>query len=85
MVSAINQTTTTPTPDIRAIKQAQTQAVFNVLAAVLAARFVLLLSVIGSFCLTLIAIGAPDPFKLGALAIYVFAVVIPLIVLSIRS
>jgi hypothetical protein len=57
---------------------------FSVLALVLAIRLALILSIVGAFVLTYIAIVAPDPWRLGALGIYSLAVVIPTVWLSSR-
>lgn len=54
----------------------------NVLALVLAVRIILLVAVIGAICLTVIAIRDPDPWRLGALAIFAMTVVIPTVWLS---
>ena len=49
----------------------------NVLAIVLAVRLGLLTAIVGAIVLTYITIQAPDPFKLGALAIYAAFVILP--------
>jgi hypothetical protein len=49
----------------------------NVLAIVLAVRLGLLVAIVGAIVLTYITIQAPDPFKLGALAIYAAFVILP--------
>ena len=49
----------------------------NVLAIVLAVRLGLLVAIVGAICLTYIAIQAPDPLRLGALAIYCAFVLLP--------
>jgi hypothetical protein len=49
----------------------------NVLAVVLAVRLGLLIAIVGAIVLTYITIQAPDPFKLGALAIYAAFVILP--------
>ena len=54
----------------------------NIVAAVLAARLILLVAVIGAIVLAYIVIVTPDPWRLGALAIYAFTVVIPSIWLA---
>lgn len=58
---------------------------FNVLALVLAIRFTLLVAVIGAIWLTVIVEASPDPWRLGALAIYAVAVVIPAVWLAARK
>ena len=57
----------------------------NVAAAVLAARFVLLLSVIGAILLVWMALALHDPFRLIAVGIYTVTVVLPLVWLASRS
>ena len=54
----------------------------NVLAMVLGARLVVLVAVVGAIALTWTALVSPDPFKLGVLAIYGAAVVLPSIWLA---
>jgi hypothetical protein len=49
----------------------------NVLAVVLAVRLGLLVAIVGAIVLTYIAIEAPDPMRLGALAIYAAFVILP--------
>jgi hypothetical protein len=49
----------------------------NVLAIVLAVRLGLLVAIVGAIVLTYITIQAPDPFRLGALAIYAAFVILP--------
>jgi hypothetical protein len=49
-----------------------------------AARFVVLIAVIGGIVLTAIALGGPDPWRLGALAIYTMAVVVPVVWMTAR-
>ena len=56
----------------------------NVLVKVLAARFVVLVAVSGGIWLTWTALAQPDPYRLGALAIYALAVVCPTIYLASR-
>lgn len=56
----------------------------NVLFVVLAVRAILALSVVGAIILSVAVIRAPDPWRLGTLAIYTLAVVLPLIGLSSR-
>jgi hypothetical protein len=73
---------TTP-PDIeqefvhRAAWKAGLLGVFNALATILAVRLIVLVSVGGGIALTWLALQNPDPYKLGALAIYCAAVVVP--------
>lgn len=56
----------------------------NALALVLAIRFTLLVAIVGAIVLAVIAIEAPDPYRLGALAIYAIVVVGPTIWLASR-
>jgi hypothetical protein len=56
----------------------------NVFAAVLAARLILLIAVVGAIWLTVQAIATPDPLKLAALGIYALVVVVPTVWLASR-
>lgn len=56
----------------------------NVLINVVAVRIIVLVAVCGGIALTIIALGTPDPWRLGALAIYSVAVVIPVVWLASR-
>lgn len=56
----------------------------NLVIAVLAVRLILLVSVCGAIALAYLALAQPDPYRLGALAIYTVAVVLPLVWLSSR-
>jgi hypothetical protein len=49
----------------------------NVLVAVVAVRFALLVSIVGAIVLTYITIEAPDPWRLAALGVYTALVVLP--------
>jgi hypothetical protein len=68
----------------RAAWRAGMLGALNVVAAVLAARFILLIAVVGAIWLTVQAIGAPDPLKLAALGIYALVVVVPTVWLASR-
>lgn len=57
----------------------------NVLFAVLSVRFVLLLAVMGAIYLAALTVLAPDPWRLGALAIYAILVVAPTVWLAARQ
>lgn len=57
----------------------------NLLAVVLAVRLILLIAVVGAIYLTVVAIGAPDPYRLAALGIYCLVVVGPTVWLSSRK
>lgn len=54
----------------------------NVAVTVLSVRLVVLVAVAGGIGLTWLALQEPDPLRLGALAIYTVAVVIPCIWLA---
>lgn len=54
----------------------------NVLAAVLAARFILLLATVGGAALTWLALAQPDVRRLAALAIYTVTIELPLVWLA---
>jgi uncharacterized BrkB/YihY/UPF0761 family membrane protein len=69
----------------RAAWKAGVLGAFNVLAIILAIRFTLLVAVIGAITLTVIAIREPDPWRLGALAIYSLIVVLPTVWLASRK
>ena len=56
----------------------------NVIASLLAARMIVLVSVGGGIALTWVALGQPDPMRLGALAIYSLAIVVPSVWLASR-
>jgi hypothetical protein len=56
----------------------------NVLVLVTAIRITLLCAVLGAVILTFLGIQAPEPLRLGALAVYAALVVIPLIWLAAR-
>jgi hypothetical protein len=49
----------------------------NVLAIILAVRLGLLVAIIGAIVLTYLTIQTPDPWRLGALAIYCAFVLLP--------
>lgn len=53
-----------------------------VVTQVLALRLVVLVAICGGIGLTWTALSSPDPFRLGALAIYGLAVVIPVVWLA---
>jgi hypothetical protein len=85
-------TTSTPSPISREIEfqhrsawKAGVIGAFNVLAIILAVRLILLVAVIGAIIVVSGVMAAPDPWRLGALAIYTIVVVIPLVWLSGRK
>jgi hypothetical protein len=55
-----------------------------VLIAVTAVRIIVLVAVGGGIVLTSTALSSPDPWRLGALAIYAIAVVVPVVWLAAR-
>jgi hypothetical protein len=85
-------TTTTATPQNnlpqeyihRAAWKAGLLGALNVVTAVLAVRLILLVSVCGAIALAYLALTQPDPYRLGALAIYAVVVVLPMVWLSAR-
>lgn len=54
----------------------------NLLTRVLAARFIVLVSVIGGIMLALPALGQPDWLRLGILGVYCAGVVLPAVFLA---
>lgn len=56
----------------------------NVLIQVVSARLIVMVAVVGGIALTSMALTTPDLFRLGALAIYAGAVVIPAVWLASR-
>lgn len=89
LIQTATNTTTAPTPpsaelQSRAAWKAGVLGALNILAIILAIRLTLLVAIGGAIALTLIAIRAPDPYRLGALAIYAVAVVIPAVWLASR-
>ena len=58
--------------------------VLNTVALVLSIRLIVLVAVCGGIGMTFLALGNPDPYRLGALAIYCLAVVIPSMALAAR-
>ena len=81
--NGIGAPTMTPTPLEDLQRQAQRQAIAQGLM-LLASRIIVLVSVTGGIGLTVLALGQPDPFRLGALAIYAGAIVCPSIWLASR-
>jgi uncharacterized membrane protein YhaH (DUF805 family) len=55
-----------------------------VLIVVTAVRLITLTAVIGGIVLTAIALNSPDPWRVGVLAIYAVAVVVPVIAMASR-
>ena len=83
---AATAATTPPSTEYvhRAAWKAGVLASINVLAIVLSVRLTLLVAVVGAIGLTIIALDRPDPFRLGAVAIYALVVVLPTIWLASR-
>lgn len=61
----------------RAAWKAGVLGAINVLVAVVAVRFALLVAIVGAIVLTYITIAAPDPWRLAALGVYTALVVLP--------
>lgn len=80
------KTTTTPHPEYiaRAAWKAGVLGALNVIMIVAAVRLTLLVSVCGAIALAFLALTSPDPYRLGALAIYAGVVTVPLIWLASR-
>ena len=86
----IQTTTATTPPDPRLVQEiisraAWKQAVMgsiNVAVAILAARMILGLAVIGSIGLSWLALSQADPYHLIAVAVYSVTVVLPLVWLA---
>jgi len=56
----------------------------NVIVLVVAVRLTLLVGVSGAIALSYLTLQNPDPYRLGALAVYAAVVVVPLIWLASR-
>lgn len=82
---------TTTTPDLRGeyitrgAWKAGVLGSLNVLFVILAVRAILLVAVIGAIYLTIIATTTPDPWRMGAVAVYAVIVVVPLTWLAARK
>jgi hypothetical protein len=68
----------------RAAWKAGVLGALNVMIMITAARFVVLIAVIGGIVLTAIALDGADPWRLVALAIYAVAVVVPVVWMTAR-
>jgi hypothetical protein len=77
-------TTTTPELVRRAAWQAGVLGALNAVSAVIAVRLILLVCVSGAIVLAYLALAQPDPYRLGALALYGLMVVLPMVWLSSR-
>ena len=88
--AATGATTPTTTPQLsqeyvhRAAWKAGVLGTINVLIRVVSARAIVLVAVGGDIVLTSTALVSPDPWRLGALAIYSLAVVVPVVWLASR-
>lgn len=82
---AASQTTLPNEALSRAAWQRGVLGAVNMLAMVLAARLIVLVAVAGGISLTWLALQSPDPMRLGALAIYCVAVVIPTVFLALHG
>ena len=86
LATMVSQATTTPHEVVhRAAWKAGVLGAVNLLAMVLAARLIVLVAVAGGIALTWLALQQPDPMRLGALAIYCVAVVIPTVFLALHA
>lgn len=89
-LSGLIQTATTPPnprfsePGVLRDWKAGLIGALNGLALVLAVRFTLLVAILGAIALSVIVVREPDPWRLGALGIYAFVVVVPTIWLASR-
>lgn len=66
----------------RAAWKAGMLGAINLLAKVLAARFIVLVAVVGGIMLALPTLSSPDWFKVGILGVYCAGVVLPAVVLA---
>ena len=95
MISSASSTTTptTATPPNpfqqeyipRSAWKAGVLGALNLATAILAVRLILLVSVCGAISLSYLALLQPDPYRLGALAVYAVVVVVPLVWLAARQ
>jgi hypothetical protein len=77
---------TTPDPEVltRAAWRAGVLGALNALFVILAVRAILLVAVVGAIWMAMIAVDRPDPYRLGALAIYCLATIVPTVWLAAR-
>lgn len=66
----------------RAAWKAGVLGAFNLVVKVLAARFIVLIAVVGGIMLAYPALDHPDWFRLGILSVYCVGVVLPAVVLA---
>jgi len=74
-----------PSPVLSPAFLQQMTAVMTAIAAILAARLLLLLAAMGAFALALLTVGNPDAMKLSVNAAYDLLVFCPLVYLYIRK
>jgi hypothetical protein len=84
MTATPSPTTATPSATTDAYR-AGLIASLNVISAILAARAILALSVLGAFVLALETVGADSPVRLVPLALYALTIVCPLVWLASRQ
>ena len=88
LTQAATTTTTTPPPNLEYVHRAAWKAgvigALNVILIIVAVRITLMIAIVGAIVLSVTAIQAPDPWRLGALAIYAALVVIPTVFLASR-
>lgn len=72
-------------PRSETVYRGQVLAAFHAIATVLAIRLLLLLSGMGAFCLSLLALLNPDVMKLAASVIYDVFIFIPLVVVYMKQ
>ncbi|HEX3521265.1 MAG TPA: hypothetical protein VHT52_04170 [Stellaceae bacterium] len=68
----------------RAQWKATVMASLNVLFVILAVRSIVMVAVVGAIVIAARVVAAPDPWRLGALAVYALVVVVPTVWLSSR-
>lgn len=68
----------------RAAWKASVLGALNVLVQVVAVRVIVLVAVSGGIVLAALSLSSPDPWRLGVLAIYALAVVVPVVWLASR-
>lgn len=86
MISAA--TTRVPQPDLEQVHRTAWKAAvlgaLNVLILITSVRIIVLVAVGGGIALASMALTTPDPWRMGVLAIYTVAVVIPVVWLASR-
>jgi hypothetical protein len=88
MTTATTAPATTPSPQPEALHRQAWKAgvlgALNALFVILAVRAILLVAVVGAIWMAMIAVDRPDPYRLGALAIYCLATIVPTVWLAAR-